>query len=130
MTLAFNLGVFFRNLRGEEVTFTGKSAACEVQFTGGVETLHEHTDLSSHLSVTLGKGELLFRIAFEEHEDEENPEETEVEVRLLRTHEAGEELLLRTSFLFGDISLKPVSEAGDDGGGGDGGGGNGGRPVA
>ncbi len=45
-----------------------------------------------------------------------------MEVRLLRAHEAGEEVLLRTSFLFADVSLKPVGEAGDDG--------NGDKPVA
>ena len=66
--LAFNLGVFFRNLKGEEVTFSAKNDLCEVRFTGGVVSLHEHTDLTRHLSVTLGKGDLSFRIAFDENE--------------------------------------------------------------
>jgi hypothetical protein len=112
--LAFNLGVFFRNLRGEEVTFAARTSECEVRFTGGVVTLQEQTDLTRHLSVTLGKGDLLLRIAFEETE-EEGPEEADVAVRLLREEEGGKEaLLFRTSFRFADVSLKPVSEGEDD----------------
>ncbi len=110
--LAFNLGVFFRNLRGEEVAFSARSSRCEVHFTGGVVSLQEHTDLSRHLSVALGKGDLLLRLAFEE-DDEGDPEDSEVEVRLLREHERHEQLLLQTTFYFRDVSLKPASEAGE-----------------
>lgn len=112
--LAFNLSVFFRNLRGEEVAFSARSAQTELHFIGGVVALQEHTDLTRHLSVTLGSGDLLLRIAFEETE-EEGPEEADVAVRLLREEEGGKEaLLFRTSFRFADVSLKPVSEGEDD----------------
>ena len=37
--LAFNLSVFFRNLRGEEVTLFATNESCTVRFTGGVEEL-------------------------------------------------------------------------------------------
>ncbi|MCH8884277.1 MAG: hypothetical protein IIA41_12375 [SAR324 cluster bacterium] len=109
--LAFNLGVFFRNLKGEEVTFSAKNDLCEVRFTGGVVSLHEHTDLTRHLSVTLGKGDLSFRIAFDENEEqEEEPDDTAVEVRLVQEGGERETLLLQSSFRFSEISLKPVSD--------------------
>lgn len=110
--LAFNLGVFFRNLKGEEVVFSVKTPQCEVNFTGGVADLHEETDLTRHLSVTLAKNDLSLSISFEESEEEE-PEDTEVEVVMLRVGEESDFQLLRTTFRFGDISLKPVSELGD-----------------
>lgn len=108
--LAFNLGVFFRNLRGEEVAFSARTPQQEVHFIGGVRTLQEHTDLTRHLSVTLDSGELSLRIAFEEPEDEADPEEATVAVRLVR--EAGERelVLLQTTFRFGEVSLKPAAD--------------------
>jgi hypothetical protein len=109
--LAFNLSVFFRNLRGEEVAFSAHTAATELHFVGGVVALQEHTDLTRHLSVTLGSGDLLLRIAFEEGEDEEDPENANVEVRLLREAGDREVLLVQTSFRFGDVSLKPAADA-------------------
>ncbi len=110
--LAFNLGVFFKNLKGEEVMFSARTNQCEVNFTGGVADLHEETDLTRHLSVvTLRKNDLSLRIYFEENEEEE-PEDTEVDVEMVLA--GGEDevdiQLLHTSFRFGSISLKPVSE--------------------
>ena len=111
--LAFNLGVFFRNLKGEEVVFSANTPQCEVNFTGGVADLHEETKLTRHLSVTLAKNDLSLTISFEENEEEENPEDTEVEVVMLQTVDERDMQLLRTTFRFGDISLKPVSELED-----------------
>lgn len=117
--LAFNLGVFFRNLKGEEVSLDARNPHCEVRFTGGVEDLVEHTDLSHHLSVTLTNKELSCRIAFEEAEEEETPEHAEVEVELILKSAERELTLLRTTFRFDEITLKPASgdeqEEPDDG---------------
>lgn len=107
--LAFNLGVFFRNLRGEDVSLAARSEHCEVHFLGGVDKLVEHTDLSHHLAVTLTNGALTCRIAFEEAEEEETPEHTEVEVELTQTLDDREIVLLHTAFLFEEITLKPAS---------------------
>ncbi|HKI97370.1 MAG TPA: hypothetical protein VKB51_02735 [bacterium] len=109
--LAFNLSVFFRNLRGEEVAFSARTGQTELHFVGGVVALQEHTDLTQHLAVTLGSGDLLLRIAFEEPEDEEDdPEGANVVVRLLRESGERELLLVQTTFRFGDVSLKPASD--------------------
>lgn len=107
--LAFNLGVFFRNLKGEEVVFSAETPQCQVNFTGGVADLHEETTLTRRLSVTLAKANLSLSISFEENEEVE-PEDTEVEVVMLQTGKEGDLQLLRTTFRFGDISLKPISE--------------------
>jgi hypothetical protein len=116
--LAFNLSVFFRNLRGEEVAFSALAPHTELHFVGGVVALQEHTDLMRHLAVTLGSGDLLLRIAFEEAEEDADPESANVEVRLLRDTGLREVLLVQTSFRFGDVSLKPAADAppppGDD----------------
>jgi hypothetical protein len=109
--LAFNLSVFFRNLRGEEVAFSARTAQTELHFVGGVVALQEHTDLTRHLSVTLGSGDLLLRIAFEEGEEDEDPEAASVQVRLLRESGNREVLLVQTTFRFGDVSLKPAADA-------------------
>lgn len=111
--LAFNLGVFFRNLHGEEVTFSAKSPLCEVNFTGGVVKLQERSDLTPELSVTLNKGNLYFHATFEENEEEEErPEDTVVQVtlKLELPKEKEEVLLLEIQFRFGEISLKPAGE--------------------
>ena len=105
--LAFNLGVFFRNLQGEDVTFSARNDHCEVHFVGGVEALHEQTDLTRHLSVTLSKGDLSCRMAFEEDEEPETPESADVEVRLVQVIAEREVLLLQTRFRFEEIQLKP-----------------------
>ena len=110
--LAFNLGVFFRNLKGEEVVFSAETPQCRVNFTGGVADLHEETTLTRRLSVTLAKDDLSLSISFEESEEGE-PEDTEVEVVMLQAGEEGDLQLLRTTFRFGDISLKPISELED-----------------
>ena len=68
--------------------------------------------LTRHLSVTLAKNDLSLTISFEESEEEE-PVDTEVEVVILQTGDKGDLQLLRTTFRFGDISLKPISELGD-----------------
>lgn len=112
--LAFNLSVFFRNLQGEEITLHAKNEHCEVRFSGGVKDLVEHTDLSHHLSVTLTNGDLACRIAFEEVEEEEIPENTEVDVELVQSKEDQEIVLLQTTFKFEEITLKPASMAEDD----------------
>lgn len=112
--LAFNLGVFFRNLRGEDVVFSARNEQCEMLFSGGVVNLSEQTDLTRHLAVTLGDGELSMHIEFEENEDEE-AENMEVEVSLVQQREGDETVLVRTTFLFGEISLKPRSELDEKG---------------
>jgi hypothetical protein len=108
--LAFNLGVFFRNLHGAEVAFSARTALVEFHFVGGVVALQEHTDLSRHLAVTLGSGDLTLRLAFEEAEEDEDPESARVELRLVRDAGERERVLLQTSFRFGDVSLKPAAE--------------------
>ena len=112
--LAFNLSVFFRNLKGEEITLHAKNEHCELRFFGGVEDLVEHTDLSHHLSVTLTNGDLTCRMAFEEVEEEEIPENTEVDVELVQSKEDGDIFLLRTTFRFEEITLKPASMEDED----------------
>ena len=112
--LAFNLGVFFRNLRGEEISLTARNDQCVVRFSGGVEELVEHTDLSHHLSVTLTNGDLSCRISFEEVEEEEIPENTEVDVELVQSRDDGEIILLQTTFRFEQITLKPASLEDDE----------------
>lgn len=107
--LAFNLGVFFRNLKGEEVSLDARNENCEVRFSGGVDDLVEHTDLSHHLAVTLVNKDLSCRITFEEAEEEETPEHAEVEVELIQKSDDRELVLLRTTFRFEDITLKPTS---------------------
>lgn len=110
--LAFNLSVFFRNLRGQPVRFKARDERAEVAFEGGVLDMQEQTDLSHHLTVTLARGELLCRIAFADDEDGdvEYPDESEVAVRLVQRHGDGEALLLETHFRFGDIALQPAGE--------------------
>ena len=110
--LAFNLGVFFKNLQGEEVSLAAKNEHCELYFAGGVEDLVEHTDLSHHLAVTLTSGALTCRIAFEEAEEEVEVENAEVEIQLVQKEEGREKLLLQTAFRFEEVTLKPVG--GDD----------------
>lgn len=113
--LAFNLSVFFRNLRGEPVAFSARTAQMEMHFVGGVVAMQEHTDLTRHLSVILGSGDLRLRIAFEEGEDEDDdPDQANVEVRLLREADGREDLLAQTTFRFGDVSLKPVGDTEPD----------------
>ncbi len=107
--LAFNLGVFFRNLQGEEVSLIAKSEHCELHFVGGVADLVEHTDLSHHLAVTLTSGGLSCRIIFEESEEEETAENTEVEIQLVQTGAEREVILLKTTFRFEEITLKPAT---------------------
>ncbi|MBI4083119.1 MAG: hypothetical protein HY423_10970 [Candidatus Lambdaproteobacteria bacterium] len=107
--LAFNLGVFFRNLRGAEVSFSARNPACEMHFVGGVEHLREHTDLNRRLSVSLSRGELICHIAFEDREEEDAPESTEVDVQVIQRGAGREVTLLQTRFLFEEITLKPWS---------------------
>ena len=69
--------------------------------------------------VTLTNGDLACRIAFEEVEEEETPENTEVEVEIVQTKDSKEIVLLQTTFRFEEITLKPASvedeEEPDDG---------------
>lgn len=111
--LAFNLGVFFRNLQGADVTFSAQSEKCQVNFSGGVEKLQEQKDLTHHLSVTLTSGDLSCRIAFEDEPDGEGPEKAEVEVQLFHARKEGEFLLLQSTFRFEEVTIKPTSTEGD-----------------
>ena len=115
--LAFNLGVFFRNMAGEDVIFSARNPICSVRFIGGVTHLSDQTALSHHLAVSLTKGNLSCQISFEESEEEENVENTEVDVVLVMApeNEGGEEtVLLETSFRFEEITLKPAAGAEED----------------
>ena len=85
-----------------------------MRFSGGVKDLVEHTDLAHHLSVTLTDGDLICRLAFEEVEEEEIPENTEVDVEMVRSKEDQEIFLLQTSFRFEEITLKPASMEEDE----------------
>ena len=115
--LAFNLGVFFRNLAGEEVIFSARNKTCAVKFIGGVEQLSDQTGLTHHLAVTLIKDNLSFHISFEESEEEEHVEDTEVDVLLIKAPEnemEEETVLLETTFRFEEITLKPAAGAEED----------------
>jgi len=111
--LAFNLGIFFRNLKDAEVDFAARNAVCQVSFTGQVQTLSDQVDLTRHLAVTLCRGDLLCCIAFDEPEDVEDEErkrreeEAIVDVRLLEQRDGAAVLLMQSQFRFEDISLKP-----------------------
>ena len=114
--LAFNLGVFFRNMEGEEIIFSARNAHCSVIFVGGVENLSEQTDLTHHLAVTLSKGPIYCHISFEDAEDDEKVEDTEVEVQLVQVAskpDTDDVILLETSFRFEEIGLKPAAGADD-----------------
>lgn len=109
--LAFNLAVFFRNLKGEEVFFTAYNQNCQMTFLGGVSELHEETGLSHHLTVKLNKDHLSCIISFDEEEEEEKPEHIEVDVKLIQHNPQTEEItLVETKFLFEEIALKPASQ--------------------
>ncbi len=114
--LAFNLGVFFRNLHGQEVEFSAQSGHGEVHFVGSVRQLEERTELTRHLSVVLGHDRLTLRIEFEEGEEpeEEEADNPEVEVRLMENRDGEERLLLRTTFAFDEIRLQPVAPEVDE----------------
>ena len=105
--LAFNLGVFFRNLSGAEVDFAAKNPRCALQFVGSVQDLRQERDTATRLYVALRGGGLICRIAIEEDEAVEAPEEAKVEVRLAQQAPGGEREVLRATFRFEDISLKP-----------------------
>jgi len=115
--LAFNLGIFFRNLKGEDVLFSAQAEHAAIHFTGSVLELRTHADLDRRLDVTLTKDGLFLHMGFEEDEEAEDPESMEVEVSLTRQGAKGLETLARTTFRFGDISLKPLDESagGDEG---------------
>ncbi|MBI3994141.1 MAG: hypothetical protein HY342_12775 [Candidatus Lambdaproteobacteria bacterium] len=110
--LAFNLGIFFRNLSGTEVVFSARNGLCEVSFTGGVQQLQEHTDLTHHLIVTLAKGEVACEIAFDDDQEpeEDEPEEAPVRVHMFQVVDGAAFDLLRSEFRFEDITLKPLVE--------------------
>jgi hypothetical protein len=108
--LAFNLGIFFRNLKDAEVDFAAQNATCQLQFTGRVQALSDQVDLTRHLSVTLRLGDLLCLIAFDEQEDdaeEKKEEEATVDVRIVQHRGGAPHVLLQTHFRFEEISLKP-----------------------
>jgi hypothetical protein len=104
--LAFNLGVFFRNLRGQPVVFSARRGGMELCFVGGVRGLHERTDLSSCLSVELGQDDLAIQVSFEEGEEAEGEDEPDVHVTLLRIGQA--QPLFQGTFAFDDVRLQPL----------------------
>ena len=108
MTLAFNLGIFFRNMKGQEVLFLGKSDRVELQFKGGVKTFSEKTDLSRQLNITLENLPLFLHLTFEENEDTDD-ENNPVHVSLIRREADEDVIVLSTTFLFSEVSLKPAS---------------------
>ena len=108
--LAFNLGIFFRNLQGAEVRFSARSPACEFHFCGTVEALQEQVDLSRRLNITLRQDPLLCHIAFEDSEDESQPQSAIVDVRLVQFRDAQEQLVTQTRFRFEQVSLQPKDQ--------------------
>lgn len=110
--LAFNLGVFFKNLAGSEVVFTAKNKHCEITFTGGVSEMIEQTELIRRLTVILRKGEVSCRIGFDDDDgSEEEGDEALVEVRLIHSPEGEEVDLMQSEFKFDEITLKPLVQA-------------------
>jgi hypothetical protein len=111
--LAFNLGIFFRNLKDAEVDFSAKNAVCQVAFSGQVQALSDQVDLTRHLAVTLRRGDLVCFISFDEQEDEDTEQKKEeealVQVRIAEERDGTEQVLVETQFRFEDISLKPHS---------------------
>ena len=126
MTLAFNLGIFFRNLHGEPVRFSARNNHAELRFEGGVSALSEQVDLTRELRVSLVAYPLRLELVFEEPEDEQASEEDlRVLVTLHRMEGEGAEaagktnvtppgerpaLILQTEFRFGEISLTPLTQ--------------------
>ena len=111
--LAFNLGIFFRNMKDADVDFVASNSLCKVEFTGQVQALSDQVDLTRHLSVALRQGDLVCRIAFDEGEDEEGEEKKEeaaVDVRLILKNGSTEQLLVESRFRFDEISLKPHAD--------------------
>lgn len=114
MTIAFNLGIFFRNLHGQEVSFSGVNEYCTLDFTGGVESLVEQTNLTKQLEVILSNLPLFLHFTFEEPQDDEDVKGNEVRIRLVRRETDEDVTLLETRFLFSEVSLKPTSDDDDD----------------
>jgi len=113
MTLAFNLGIFFRNLEGEEVRFTARNAHSELHFQGGVVSLSEQVDLTRELRVALVASPLRLELTFEEPDEEDAREEDQLVVVSLRKESEDSESvpMLRTAFQFGDITLTPLDRS-------------------
>lgn len=109
--LAFNLGVFFRNLKGEEVRFAAENGQCRVGFTGDVQGLHEVTELTRRLTVELGRGPLRCRIEIEEDEEEGDEESENPEVHVCIRHGEGAEeaAVVETTFRFDEVRFQPAS---------------------
>jgi hypothetical protein len=108
--LAFNLGVFFRNLAGAEVDFAAKNAQCDFHFVGSVQDFRQEQDVGTQLSVALRHEGLVCTLSIVDEEADEAPEDAMVEVRLLQQVEGGARELLHTTFRFEGISLKPHVE--------------------
>jgi len=104
--LAFNLGIFFRNLHGQPVAFDAKSAHATMHFVGGVESLREKTDLVSHLSVVLACDDLRMELAFDEGDEPEGEDNPEARITVIRIGMA--EPLFEATFAFDEIRLQPV----------------------
>ena len=110
--LAFNLGVFFKNLSGAPVFFSAKGPTAEVTFVGTVTDLQQESGWQGSITVTLRQGALACTIVFDEAEEEQHPEASGVQVSLLcddATAEESEPLqLLTAGFRFKDVTLHPV----------------------
>ena len=106
--LAFNLGIFFRNLRGQPVSFSARREVAELHFAGGVLALQEKTDLTHHLSVVLGQDDLALHVTFDEGEEAEREDNPDVHVTLRRRGQ--EPPLFQATFAFDQIRLQPIEE--------------------
>ena len=108
--LAFNLGVFFRNLQGQPLRFAARGSAAEMQFVGGVRELNEKTGLDTQLSVVLAQGDLSLHIVFDEGDEDEFAEDPRVQVRLVQQTDGGEITLCQTQFAFDEVRLTPAED--------------------
>lgn len=104
--LAFNLGIFFRNLHGQPVAFDAKRAGAAMHFVGTVESLDEKTALVNHLAVVLACDDLRMEMSFDEGDEPEGEDNPEVKITLIRIGMA--EPLFEASFAFDEIRLQPV----------------------
>jgi len=108
--LAFNLGVFFRNLQGQPMRFSAQGGATGMQFVGGVRALNEKTGLDTQLSVVLAHADLSLHIVFDEGDEDEFAEDPRVQVRLVQQADWGELTLCQTQFAFDEVRLTPAGE--------------------
>ena len=113
--LAFNLSVFFQNLRGEPVAFHAQHEDCQLHFEGHVTNLKESVDVERSLEIELQNEHLTCCIQFEESDEiEETPSNlkatnTEMVHVHLRSRQEPPQTVLKSRFRFDQITLKPAS---------------------